>query len=157
MPVYLTSYAEGDGYYGTYIEADDLRHAREIALRRGLNERIEGTVRKPLMPSRLTQEIKAGQFAEAAHSAAFLGFLGLTSGALTPRDVLGDHGLIHELLHLARPLTHRPDEDPKIVAEDKAERKRLIRAVLTMAEQFEYRVPGWQPSGGKPGVITGKG
>lgn len=157
MPVYLTAYAMGGGYYGAYVEADSLRHAHLLVAQRGLGERVEsGPLKRPALPNQLTQHIKAENWLEAAHEAAFLGFIGISSGALTAREVLGDSGLVHELLHLARPYTHHPDEDPKIVASDKAERKVLIKRVKAMAAEFEYRVPGWQPSGGKPGVVTGK-
>jgi hypothetical protein len=83
----------------------------------------------------------------AAHEAAFLGLIGLSSGALTPRELLGDTGLVHELLHLARAPQDEPDPD------DNAERATRAAAVMLMAKDFEYRVPGWEPSGGEPGVL----
>lgn len=152
MKLFLTDYAEGTGTYGSYIEADNLGHARALAAQRGLNERVMGRIEAPAIPHRLRQSIRDGQWLDAIHEACFLGFVGLMSGALTPRELLGDHGLIHELVHLARPLTHSPDEDPTIVAEDLAERAATERHVASLAAQCEWRVPGWAPTGGQPGV-----
>lgn len=157
MALFLTDYSEGDGTYGAYIEADTLAHARQIAGQRGLNERIMGRVGAAAMPNRLRALIEDGEWLEAAHEACFLGFVGLSSGALTPRDLLGDQGLVHELLHLARPLSHHPNEDPGVVAEDVAERDLLIQRVARMAVALEWRVPGWAPSGGQPGVRRFRG
>lgn len=152
MPLFLTDYAEGTGTYGSYIEAENIAHARQVAGQRGLNERILGKIEAPVLENRLRELIRDEAWIEAAHEAAFLGFVGLSSGALTPRDLLGDNGLIHELLHLARPFSHHPDEAPDIVAEDLAERECTKRRVAELAAQCEWRTPGWHPSGGQPGV-----
>lgn len=152
MAFFLTDYAEGDGTFGAYLEADNRTHARQVALRRGLNERIIGTSAAEAIPHRLRLLIRDEDWIEAAHEACFLGFVGLMSGALTARDLLGDRGLIHELLHLARPFTHALGEAPEIVAEDEAERERCKAHVAQLAAQCEWRVPGWPPSGGQPGV-----
>lgn len=146
MKTFLTAYSMSGHHYGAYLQANNLTHARELAGRRGLNEVIDGEVAAPAIPHRLAQHIAAGHWLEAAHETAFLTFVGLTSGALTPREVLGDSGLLHELLHLAIARPHHPDEAPEIVAEDAADRARLIEAVTMMARDFEYRVPGHTPS-----------
>lgn len=152
MSLFLTDYAEGSGTYGAYIQADTKPHARQLAQRRGLNERVLGKIAAPALPNRLRQLIRDEQWIDAAHEACLLGFVGLMSGALTPRDVVGDNGLVHELLHLSKPLTHHPDEAPEIVAENEADRARTIAHVTSLAAQCEWRVPGWAPTGGQPGV-----
>lgn len=152
MSLFLTDYADGNGTYGAYIEAENLAHARQVAAQRGLNERVLGKIASPMMQNRLRQLIRDEEWLEAVHEATFLGFVGLMSGALTPRDLLGDNGLVHELLHLARPFSHHPDEAPEIVDEDLRDRARTMERVAALAAQCEWRVPGWQPSGGQPGV-----
>lgn len=152
MPLFLTDYAEGDGTFGAYIEADNAAHARQLAGQRGLNERILGKIGAPALENRLRELIRDEAWVEAAHEACFLGFVGLMSGALTPRDLLGDRGLVHELLHLARPVKHHPDESPEVVAEDLAEIALTKQRVAALAAQCEWRTPGWPPSGGQPGV-----
>jgi hypothetical protein len=152
VALFLTDYAEGEGTYGSYIEAENAGHARQLAGQRGLNERILGKIEAPALPHRLRQSIHEENWANAIHEATFLGFVGLSSGALTARDLLGDHGLIHELIHLARPFKHHPDEAPEIVAADNADRERTKQRVAALAAQCEWRVPGWPPSGGQPGV-----
>lgn len=152
MKLFLTDYAEGEGTYGDYLEAENVTHARQLAIQRGLNERILGETAGAMIPHRLRHLIRDEKWVEAAHEACLLGFVGLMSGALTPREVVGDHGLVHELLHLSRPLKHHPDEDPEIVAEDTADRAKTIAHVTSLAAQCEWRVPGWQSTGGQPGV-----
>lgn len=144
VSLWLSSYAMGGNFYGAEIQARDLNHAVLLASLRGLNEHIEGEkVGNPLGELRFSVLIAEERWLEAVHLACYLGHIGLASGALTPRELLGDTGLIHELVHLCTPLTHHPDESPEIVAEDKAERAEKVGAVQRMAQDFAHRVPGW--------------
>jgi len=152
MPIYFTDYSEGLATYGGYIEADTYEHALQLAIRRGLNERVLGETEGASMPNRLRQLILEQNWLDAAHEACFLGFTGMMSGMLSPRDVVGDSGLVHELIHLARHKPTRLDEDPDIIAEDRAEHAALIEKVKALAAALEWRVPGWVTTGGQPGV-----
>lgn len=150
MTLYLTAYAMGGGTYGEYIEAESREDAMRLAGLRGLNERIEGETPGSSLVHTLALHIKRQDWLKAAHSATQLCFIGLSAGALTPRECFGDTGLVHELLHLA---SSSPEADES--AEDKRERKAVIRRVRDTAREFEWRVPGWPPSfTGQPGVIV---
>lgn len=136
MRVFRTSYATGGAFYGAAIQAENITLARQIAIARGLNERIEGE--GPSFGDHyLLGMIDAGRWSDALHLSAFMCFIGLSAGALSPREVLGDRGLVHELIHLSTPLNHHP------VAEDKVERAELIERVRSMALDFAHRIPGW--------------
>lgn len=141
MTLFATTYADGDGYYGAYIDAEDATEARAIAMARRIGEHVDGEIEDPALPNRLAELINAGEWVRAAHEATFLAFVGISAGALTVRECLGDQGLVHELMHLAL--------DP----EDSRERRALVRKVRKMAAEFEYRVPGWQLSAGRPAVL----
>lgn len=141
--IYLTEYAEGTASYGAYLEAEDLPHARALSIQRGLNERILGEALDPALPHKLLDLIETEQWIEAAHEACFLGFVGITSGMLSARDILGDQGLVHELLHLAlkyEPSDEETDENHPLMREE------LKMRLWMQACQLEMRVPGWVPS-----------
>lgn len=148
MSLFLTAYTAGDGTYGAYIEAEDRAHALTLAAQRGVGERIEGEIEgRGALNHKLLGHIRASRWLEAAHEASFLGFVGVSSGALTAADVLSDRGLVHELLHLA---IFKPEDTG-----DRRERRALIKRVKAMAMDFEWRTPGWQRSySGQPGVRT---
>lgn len=137
MPWFMTAYmADGTpppddliGAYGGYLWANDLRHAKRVAKRRGLNERVEGEMTKNprrrvyTLPSQWLAKRKPRD-ADVMHALCWLGHMALKSGAATADELLGDEGLIHEFVHMRSGLSGR--------------RKKLI----AMAAKFEARIPG---------------
>ena len=131
--LFETVYADSGGCYGGEIEARTIAGAERLALQRGLNERVigmgadakprtQGIAELVLKPRRKPKDLL-----DALHEACFLGFVGLQSGTLTARELLGDGGLVHELVHKMSGHT-TPDLDARIAK---------------MAREFECRVPGW--------------
>lgn len=132
LKLFTTSYQEGEGFYGAEIEASSLEHAEQIALARRLGERIEGE-RTTIWVGRIGELIETGEYVAAAHEAAFMCFIALQAGVITPREALGDEGLVHELLHFAAGDTYRL-------------KPRLRRAKI-LAKQIAHRIPGYPVSG----------
>lgn len=92
---YLTSYIVGKSEYGGDVWANSFRHAQGICKRRGIGETVIGSgyrgggLRRPV-----TREQKI-------HEAVYLGWIALEMGLMTPAEVLGDQGIVHELVHRA--------------------------------------------------------
>lgn len=128
LQLFATSYNGGDGFYGAEIEAADIDHARTLAAQRGLGERIEGLAAS-CWTGKIGRLIDEGAYVAAAHEAAFLCFVGLSSGAITAREALSDEGLVHSLLHLAAGDPHKLN----------AQRTRCKR----LAVAFANRIPGY--------------
>ena len=74
-----------------------------------------------------------GCTAAALHLACFVGFLALKSGSATIEEVLGDTGLIHEMVH--RMCSVDEDDDyPFIVSQEE---------LADMAHRIERTIPGY--------------
>lgn len=133
--IFSTNYYIDGRPFGGEIEADDLQHAQMLAIQRGLNEVIDsqGSKRATSLGG-LRGYMANRQWDQAVHEATFLGFVGLTSGALTVREVMGDRGLIHEIAHF---MEFQDAGDPIEGFEATYER------LMTLAKDFETRVPGW--------------
>lgn len=133
--IYATYYRSGDSRFGSEIEADDAGHARQLCIARGLGERLDDVMPYERAASNnclleMTADRDAADWDSVLHQATFLCYVGLASGALTPRETLGDTGLVHEILHYR--------EDPRGVWSDE-----LFLAIRMMAKDFQGRVPGW--------------
>lgn len=133
--IYATTYSVDGVKHSAEIEADDLTHARMLAVQRGLNEAVEN-VKEPSQSKLglLRRFILERQWPEALHEATFLCFIGTSSGVLTAREVLHDGGLLHELAHLQVPaeLNWTPELTEATIAK-----------CLAQAKDYETRVPGW--------------
>lgn len=165
--LFFTEYGIGPGTYCGQIEARTWTHAEQLALARGLNERVIGELVEddPDPKLCLLKYIEEKNWTGALHEAVFLGFVGLSSGALTPREVLGDEGLVHEITHILNFGEAVESEDiiatvtlsdgdpvsaylgPELTAQiheddDKAAKVRLER-IKNLAIEFMCRVPGW--------------
>lgn len=133
--LFHTTYGEGGRRHGSVIEADDMQHARALAIERGLNETIESQGWQGGDPGlgHFGAYLLNGQYVDALHEATFLGFVAMQSGVATAREVLGDRGLIHEIVHLMQFGDDLDDENPD---------SRNIR-VRERAKDIALRVPGW--------------
>jgi len=142
MPWYLTVYnADGSepdvnnvvGSYSGDVWARSARHARQVAKRRGLGERILGETGRRRPPWTLPSEWIAKRKlrdADVFHALCWLGHLALKSGVATADELLGDNGLIHEYAHMrswgGRTGLRRRD-------------------LIAKAREIEGRIPGFVP------------
>lgn len=132
-----TYYVEGYPY-AAEIEAASIEHARTVAAQRGLNETVIGERDPDQQPPTLgvanivRRGLEPDSLAAAIHEACFLCWLGLESGAITPREALGDKGLIHSLAHLACGDPHDVDGQKDHIAQ--------------LERDIAARVPGWVSS-----------
>ncbi|AXQ69311.1 hypothetical protein HOU02_gp414 [Caulobacter phage CcrBL9] len=133
--LFHTSYGEGARRHGTVIEADSIEHARALAVQRGLNETIDSLGYQGGDPGlgHFGAYLLNERYVDALHEATFLGFIAMQSGAATAREILGDRGLLHEIVHLMQMGNDLDDEHPD---------SRLIR-IRERAKDIAMRVPGW--------------
>jgi hypothetical protein len=100
----LTSYTINGNKYGSYVLGKNSLDIVKLINRRGLNETIESSMMEidNTIPdyARLDDVEFLKRLPEILHSASFLSLVALNSKKLTPFDILGDEGIIHELAHL---------------------------------------------------------
>ena len=72
-----------------------------------------------------------GCTADTLHYACFVGMLALSSGTTTVMEILGDHGLIHEIVHWIL----WPEEEGSVLVE----KEELVK----MARRIERAIPGY--------------
>lgn len=102
MKRFVTKYRVGNRSYGADIYANSQSEAEAMCKQRSIGEvvhgqgRLKGGLRRP----RTRQE--------KLHEAIFLGWIALEMGKTTPRKLLGDTGLVHEMVHNMSPtIGHR--------------------------------------------------
>ena len=121
-----------NGRFGHYIFARNRRHALKLARQRGLGERLEGEVSKPVIysiPSKLlAKRLRTrAQALDAIHSLTFLCHLALSSGVAKPYQITGDKGVLHDAIHSL--CFGQPRR----------------RALIARVQELEARVPGFLP------------
>jgi hypothetical protein len=111
---YNTSYVSEHKKYGSHIYARSFREAQEIAKSRNIGEKIMGVGGvvtdgyNRVVPEELInpdfRELTDNEFVhelpKIIHSACFLGLIAVSSGTANVNDLLGDNGVVHELVHL---------------------------------------------------------
>ncbi len=89
--------------YGTStISADTEEEAREFAKERGIGETIVGPESGNKVPIRNIRAFLSSRtihISQKLHTVSWVGYLGISCGLLTVRDVLGDEGIVHQLTH----------------------------------------------------------
>lgn len=90
---YLTKYRVGNARYGGDIWATSVKQAQAFADRRGIGEKIIG---KGFRGGGLS---RARTRQQKLHEAIYLGWIALEMGIMTPKQLLGDQGLIHQYVH----------------------------------------------------------
>lgn len=93
------------GRFGGWIHARDQRHARRLAEKRRLGERVVGRAGRTQpydYPSDVVRKSRRlpSKKIEAIHAVCFLCFVAVRSGVVHVVDVLGDQGLLHDTIHL---------------------------------------------------------
>lgn len=106
MRYFLTHYPVKEGrkkhLYATYIKAKDFESAKDFVKIRGLNETI---ISGPYPISFIKAVVKPsilftrGDFKECLHTLCFLGLIMHNAGVLSVKELLGDIGVLHELVH----------------------------------------------------------
>lgn len=90
---YLTEYTVGPTKFGGDIWATDWAHAKRLARKRKIGEKVIGKGMRTGGLKRPRTRL------EKLHEATYLSWIGMEMGKLTPQEVLGDKGLIHEMVH----------------------------------------------------------
>lgn len=90
---FITSYPVGDEEYQSHIFARSWEEAVQTAEVRGLGERILGI--GEVAPHHPIPE----DLASRAHYVCFLSMIALRAKTVNPDSVLGDRGLLHEIIH----------------------------------------------------------
>lgn len=137
MPWFLTAYPSftklprvpDAGTYGADLWARNHRHAVEVAEQRGFGERIiSGPSRKPTTHKLVSAQIEAHAPWDAVlHNAIFMGWVALRCRVATVDEILGDGGLVHEIMHA------------RVGVTGPGYRKRLA----SHARAIEALIPGW--------------
>lgn len=100
---FITRYKSNGVKFGSYILADTLQIAEAIAVQRGLGEVIQGEADNlETLPTykELGDEQFIDQLPSVLHTAIFLANVAMRAKTITVEEVLGDHGVVHELTHL---------------------------------------------------------
>ncbi len=91
------------GEYGTFIEARTRREAENYARRRGMGEVVAGQSLGGHDVPRVSELVRKArtprQKLDCLHAATFLGYMALQSKVCQPFEVLGDQGIVHEIIH----------------------------------------------------------
>lgn len=131
--LFPTEYRERGAPYGSVVEADNLAHAHILCAQRGLNERVVGMGWNGGDPGvgHFAIYLNEGDYTAALHAATFMIYLALSSRVATPREVVGDRGLVHEIIHLMQDTRGSQDAE-------------TIKArCLEQANDLAGRIPGW--------------
>lgn len=141
---YITTYPAhcriprlGTGAYGSNnLYASSLRDAYRIIAARGVGEIIDfGPVKKPMghpnIPKMITRRVA---WLKVLHASCYMGWHAMRAEVVTPDELLGDGGLIHEIIHAMCGITDA----------ESAQDRRLRLADL--AFDIETRIPGWRES-----------
>lgn len=116
--------------YSSYVWAKSERHARLLAKRRNIGEVVIGGSQKAAPYPYLSELLRKRSMRpkdkiDAIHAATFLGYLLMQSCGAPPCDVIGDEGLVHQVIHC--------------LAFGTPKRAHLAE----VASYFERRVPGY--------------
>lgn len=89
------------GAYGAYLWARNFRHAKKVALRRGMGERVVSTGNNGPAPYKTASEMLRSRKPahEKVHALCFLGQIALASGVATAQEIIGDEGIVHDYCH----------------------------------------------------------
>lgn len=98
-----TSYLIGGVKYATYVIGESETAIQDAILKRNLGETIESQIQQiQTLPD--IQCIVANGFLEnlpkVLHMACFLSYIALKARTMEPESIVGDEGIVHELIHL---------------------------------------------------------
>lgn len=123
------------GKFESAIHADSVEEARDYADLRNIGERLEDVRpfnKHPYQPPSemliREGELDRAEVLRAIHATTFLSYLLMQSKQLHPAQIVGDQGLLHEVVH------HLELGDPK------------RHEIVEMLREHERLVPGYFPS-----------
>lgn len=97
MKPFATTYIADGSRFSSYLWASDFDHADEVAKRRGMGETVDGLLEAVTEP-RVSDQIRS-QDPDALHGLVWLCHLAISAAAVEPEAVLGDCGVLHQLIH----------------------------------------------------------
>lgn len=100
---YLTSYSVGDKLYSGYVLAENEQEAQELLAVRNLGETLDGVFQSPNVLERFSTLCDAEymrSLPKALHQACWVGWIAIKAGFITHDELLGDQGILHEMIHL---------------------------------------------------------
>ncbi len=114
------------GKYGTHLWAKNAADAREVCQLRGMGERLRwpgglGRKYQPYVFASSMMRSKRFTYKARQHALIYLSMVAMASGLVSPQDLLGDEGLLHEFAH----------------GDFKSVKRKL--------EWLEFEVPGYRP------------
>jgi hypothetical protein len=130
----------GRGTQATQLLARDLEHALKLIEQRNMGETIDahGTREARSVGVELPSELLAkGRIVEALHAACWLGMVACRAGVITGEELLGDNGLIHNMVHLILPYSILRQQEPIVLA-------KIATTVPKMLRDLEAKTPGFQ-------------
>jgi|GEM_PF-3694370 len=95
--IYLTKYWASDAWWSFFVVADSWEGAKAIADARGLGEVVEGV---QSVADFNADSVAVKSFSDLLHMGCFLSYVALKSGKATPEEILGDRGVLHEIVHV---------------------------------------------------------
>lgn len=99
----LTSYLVGSVKYSTYVTGKSIDEVNSKILQRGLGEIIESSLMEvETIPDYkdLTPVEFLANLPQITHTACFLALIAIKSKSISIDEVLGDDGILHELIHI---------------------------------------------------------
>ena len=93
MKHYLTEYRLENESYSFYVNAHTIEEAQSIINDRNIGEEICGEIENPPIPQTLNS-------LQLLHYVCFASFMALKANKLTIEEVLGDRGVLHEVIHI---------------------------------------------------------
>lgn len=98
-----TRYKINGRSFGSYILADSMNEAILYRSQRNLKEVIDSQLMNNIDPVEL-EKLPDNEFIDklpdVIHSTTFISFVALSSGSVSVESILGDYGILHELIHL---------------------------------------------------------
>ena len=91
--IWITQYLIEGERYGSYVEAPTEADAECLIQQRGMGEEIIGTRETP------PESTAPGTGMRLLHQVCFWSHIALKSGTATVDEVLGDRGVLHEVVH----------------------------------------------------------
>jgi hypothetical protein len=113
---FITKYTIGDNEYSSFVIAENADEAHRIIKSRGIGEEIEGindVVAGLERFSGLPDSEFLVHLPRIAHQSCWVAWMALKSGQIDQDDILGDEGILHEIIHLIDPSTHTSENIQK--------------------------------------------
>ena len=88
---YITKYPCGQSFFSFHVYANNYLEAKEIAEKRKIGEIICGETNEKTNKELSNKDI--------LHEICFLSYICLKSGIVDVEKILGDYGLLHEIIH----------------------------------------------------------